>query len=51
MTRNIQYQVWQVGGGYFQSFMSYTKATELRDELSNKYPHCRFTIIEDEWYD
>jgi hypothetical protein len=41
-----QYEVWQVGGGYFNSFKNYTQATELRDQLAKEYPKSRFQIIE-----
>ena len=41
-----QYEVWQVGGGYYNSFKNYTQATELRDQLQRKYPNARFNIIE-----
>ena len=51
MKKTIQYQVWQVGGGYFQSFKKYGEAVDLRNHLQSEFPKSRFTIIEDESYD
>ena len=41
-----QYEVWQIEGGYFNSFAKYSDACELRDRLQKEYPHARFTIRE-----
>lgn len=41
-----QYEVWQIGGSYFNSFNKYSDACELRDRLQTEYPHARFTIRE-----
>lgn len=41
-----QYEVWQIGGGYFNSFKNYSQAANLRDQLEKEYPKVRFHIIE-----
>lgn len=41
-----QYEVWQVGGGYFQTFKAYTKARDLVEQLEEEYPKNMFQIIE-----
>ena len=46
-----QYRVEDRNGSHFQSFKNYTEASELRDELSKRYPHMTFKIVEEEWYE
>lgn len=41
-----KYEVWQIGGGYFQSFASWREATTLKEKLENEFPKSRFQIIE-----
>lgn len=41
-----KYEVWQVGGGYFQTFNEYSKARELVEQLQREYPKTPFQIIE-----
>ena len=41
-----QYEVWQIGGGYFNSFKNYSQAANLRDQLEKEFPKSRFQIIE-----
>ena len=41
-----KYEVWQVGGGYFQTFKQYTKARDLVEQLEKEYPSNMFQIIE-----
>lgn len=46
-----QYEVWQIEGGYFNSFAKYSDACELRDTLQKEYPNAKIIIKQKEIYD
>lgn len=43
-----QYEVWTLGGGYFNAFKNYSDACELADSIKKKYPDAYVIIKEKE---
>lgn len=42
----IKYEVWQVGGGYYNTFDSYGQAMALVDQLKRQHPNANYQAIE-----
>lgn len=41
-----KYEVWQIGGGYYNTFDTYGQAWNLVDQLQRQNPNAKYQVIE-----